>query len=167
MTKAFRFRAGIGAALLLSAGIASASGTHAGGHEHHHDASIGVPGKATKSTRTVDVEMTDAMRFVPDSFTAKAGETVRFRVRNTGKLKHEMVLGTDKALKEHYEVMKKFPDMEHSDPSMLTLAPGASGEIVWTFTRAGKVDFACLQPGHYDAGMKGQVTVAKQAAGQK
>ena len=29
--------------------------------------------------------------------------------------------------------------------------------------KSGKVDFACLQPGHYDAGMKGLVTVAETA----
>ena len=61
---------------------------------------------------------------------------------------------------EHYEVMKKNPEMEHADENMVTVAPGKSGEIVWQFTKAGKIDFACLQPGHYDAGMKGAVNVA-------
>ncbi len=44
-----------------------------------------------------------------------------------------------------------------------TLAAGKTGEVVWQFTRAGKVDFACLQPGHYDAGMKGTVNVGRTA----
>ena len=48
---------------------------------------------------------------------------------------------------------------------MVTVAPGKTGEIVWRFTTAGKVDFACLQPGHYDAGMKGLVTVAAGKGG--
>lgn len=47
---------------------------------------------------------------------------------------------------------------------MITLAGGKTGEVIWQFTKAGKVDFACLQPGHYDAGMKGAVTVAKGGA---
>ena len=51
--------------------------------------------------------------------------------------------------------------MEHSDPNMITLGGSQSGEVVWQFTKAGKVDFACLQPGHFDAGMKGKVSVAK------
>jgi uncharacterized cupredoxin-like copper-binding protein len=84
---------------------------------------------------------------------------VRFVVRNSGQLEHEFVLGTEKELKKHYAVMKKFPGMEHADPNMVTVAPGKSGEVVWRFTKTGKVDFACLQPGHYDAGMKGAVTV--------
>ena len=70
------------------------------------------------------------------------------------------IVGTDKELKEHYEVMKKNPEMEHDDPNMVTVAPGKTGEIIWQFTKAGKVDFACLQSGHYDAGMKGLVKVA-------
>jgi uncharacterized cupredoxin-like copper-binding protein len=145
----------------LAAAGASASGTHAGDHGHEADDVIGKPGVATKATRTITVEMADSMRFTPADIRVKQGETVRFVVKNSGQLKHELVLGTEKELKEHYEVMKKNPEMEHSDPNMVTLAAGKSGEIVWQFTKAGKVDFACLQPGHYDAGMKGAVKVTK------
>ena len=145
----------IAAAAFLSSG-AMAAGTHAGGHESED---IGKPGVAAKA-RTVQIDMTDVMRFSPASVSVRQGETVRFVVTNSGKLKHEMVLGTEKELKEHYEVMKKNPEMEHADENMLTVAPGQSGEIVWQFTKAGKIDFACLQPGHYDAGMKGAVNVA-------
>ena len=84
---------------------------------------------------------------------------MKFIVKNTGKIKHEMVLGTEKELKEHYELMKKNPEMEHADENMVTVPPGKSGEIIWHFTKAGKIDFACLIPGHYDSGMKGTVKV--------
>jgi uncharacterized cupredoxin-like copper-binding protein len=131
--------------------------------DEDHDA-IGAPGQAGKVTRTVTVDMTDAMRFNPASITARQGETIRFTVKNSGQLKHEFVLGTEKQLKEHYELMKKFPEMEHSDPNMVTVAPGKTGEVVWQFTKAGKVDFGCLQPGHYEAGMKGAVNVAAAKA---
>ncbi len=90
----------------------------------------------------------------------KRGETIRFVVKNSGQLKHEFVLGTEKELKAHYEVMKKFPEMEHADPNMVTVAAGKTGEVIWQFTQWGTVDFACLQPGHYDAGMKGAVEVS-------
>ena len=145
---------------VLLSSMALASGNHAGGHG---DEAIGKPGVAAKANRTVQIDMTDAMRFSPSSLNVKQGETVRFVVKNSGKVKHEMVLGTDKELKEHYEVMKKNPEMEHADANMVTVAPGKTGEIVWQFTKAGKIDFACLQPGHYDAGMKGAVTVAGAA----
>lgn len=152
--------AALAAAMLMNSGIASPSGTHAGGHD---DSAIGEPGVATAAARTVAVDMTDAMRFSPASFTAQQGETIRFVVKNSGQIKHEFVLGSAKELKEHYEVMKKYPEMEHADANMVTVAPGQIGEVVWKFTKPGKVDFACLQPGHYDAGMKGQVMVNKQA----
>jgi uncharacterized cupredoxin-like copper-binding protein len=40
--------------------------------------------------------------------------------------------------------------------------PGKSGEVIWKFSTAGVVDLACLHPGHYDAGMKGKIKVAKK-----
>lgn len=145
---------------LLAAG-ASASGIHPGGHDHDETAAIGKAGVAAKARRTVKVDMSDAMRFTPANINVRQGETVRFVITNSGKLKHELMLGTARELKEHYEVMKKNPEMEHDDPNQVSLAPGAQGEIVWQFTKAGRVDFACLQPGHYDAGMKGAVNVLK------
>ena len=143
-----------GALLALSA---LAAGDHAGGHEAE---AIGKPGVAAKVSRTVKVDMTDAMRFSFSNLSVKQGETVRFVVKNSGKVRHEMVLGTEKDLKEHAEVMKKNPGMEHADENMVSVEPGKTGEIIWQFTKAGKVDYACLQPGHYEAGMKGIVTVA-------
>lgn len=146
----------------LLAPTAFSSGEHSGGH--HSDAgAIGQPGNASKVTRTITVDMTDAMRFSPANITAKQGETIKFVVKNSGKIKHEMVLGTEKELKDHYEVMKKNPEMEHADENMVTVEPGKSGEIIWQFTQSGKVNFACLQPGHYDAGMKGVVAVSGKA----
>ena len=143
-------------ALVLAANPAHAAGSHAGGHD---ESAIGEPGKAANVKRTVRIDMSDAMRFSPASIDAVQGETVRFVVKNSGKLKHELVLGSAKELVEHAEVMKKFPEMEHADANMVTVAPGKTGEVIWRFTKAGKVDFACLQPGHFDAGMKGAVAV--------
>ena len=142
----------------LIAQAAFAGGDHAG--SHHDSNVIGQAGNAVKVTRTIAVDMTDAMRFTPADIAVEQGETIRFVVKNTGKLKHEMVLGTEEELKEHHEVMKKYPEMEHADENQVTVAPGKSGEIIWQFTKAGKVNVACLQPGHYDAGMKGAVAVS-------
>jgi uncharacterized cupredoxin-like copper-binding protein len=144
---------------LMLAMSALANGSHAGGHDHEADA-IGKPGVAGKVSRTVKVDMSDTMRFSFSNLAVKQGETVRFIVSNSGKIKHEMVLGTEAELKEHAELMKKNPGMEHADDNMVTVEPGKTGEIIWQFTKAGKVEFACLQPGHYEAGMKGTVTVA-------
>jgi uncharacterized cupredoxin-like copper-binding protein len=132
-----------------------------GDEPHHkgHDDSFGKPGDPAKVSRTINVDMSDAMRFTPGNVTVKKGETIRFAVRNSGQLKHEMVLGTAKEMREHAELMKKFPEMEHEDPNQLGLEPGKTGELVWQFTRVGTFDFACLQPGHFDAGMHGRIAV--------
>jgi uncharacterized cupredoxin-like copper-binding protein len=123
------------------------------------DRAFGREGDPRKVTRTFRLDMTDAFRFTPADVTVKRGETVKFVVANGGKLLHEMVLGTTEELKEHAALMKKFPDMEHADANMAHVKPGAKGEIVWQFTKAGEYQFACLIPGHYEAGMVGKVVV--------
>ena len=91
--------------------------------------------------------MADTTRFAPEMIDVQQGETIRFVVKNSGRIKHEMVLGTPKELKEHYAMMMKMPEMEHAEDNMVTVEPGKTGEIIWRFTRARVVDFACLQPG--------------------
>ena len=133
----------------------------AGHGDKKEDTTAGKPGDPSKATRTIEVTMSDTMRFTPSNLTVKRDETIKFTVKNAGKLKHEMVLGSAKELKEHAELMRKFPDMQHADPNQVTLDAGKTGEIVWQFTQAGNVDFACLQPGHFEAGMVGKVVVKR------
>jgi uncharacterized cupredoxin-like copper-binding protein len=157
------------AALAIASAAAQAHGDedHAKTDAAHHDdhaAALGKPGDPAKVDRTVAITMRDDMRFTPSSVSAKKGETIRFVLTNEGKLKHEMVLGTLAELKEHAALMRKFPEMEHADPNQASVAPGKTGELVWQFTKAGTFDFACLQAGHYEAGMKGRVVVADAAA---
>ena len=135
-------------------------------HEDHASA-LGKPGDPKKVGRTVEITMSDAMRFAPASVSVKKNETVRIVLKNEGKLKHEMVLGTIKELKEHAALMLKFPEMEHSDPNQVSVEAGKTGELIWQFTKTGTFDFACLQAGHYEAGMKGQVMVAGTSAPAK
>lgn len=118
---------------------------------------FGRPGDPKAANRTVTIRMSDTMRFTPDSLNVKRGETIRFVVRNDGKLLHEMVLGSEESLKEHAALMRKFPEMEHDEPHMVHVASAKTGELVWTFDKPGPVGFACLIPGHFEAGMKGKV----------
>lgn len=120
---------------------------------------FGREGDLRKVTRTVKIDMSDAMRFTPAELAVKQGETVRFEVRNSGKTMHEMVLGTMQELKEHAELMKKHPGMEHDEPYMAHVAPGKTERIVWQFTKPGEFYYGCLIPGHFEAGMIGKVTV--------
>lgn len=124
------------------------------------ETAFGREGDPKKASRTVKVDMSDKMRFSPGELIIKQGETVRFQVKNSGQVMHEMVLGTMDELKKHAEMMRKHPGMEHDEPYMAHVAAGKTGEIVWTFNRPGEFDFACLIPGHYQAGMLGKIKVA-------
>lgn len=142
------------AALLATIGLAAA-------HEGEHF-SAGVPGNAKKPARTVTVVMSDdegAMKFTPDRLEVKKGEQVRFVIQNKGALKHEFMLASVKDNDKHAEMMKRFPDMEHDDPNAKSVDPGKTAEMVWRFTKTGTFEFACLIPGHREAGMHGSVTV--------
>lgn len=120
----------------------------------------GIAGSPDKVDRTIEVSMLDKMRFEPALMKVKTGETIRFVVRNDGKVLHEFVIGTQDANDTHAALMVKFPGMEHDAPYMAHVEPGKTGEIVWTFNEPGEFKFACLIAGHYQAGMVGAVTVS-------
>lgn len=111
--------------------------------------------------RTIAIGMGDDMRFSPAVITVAAGETVRFAVRNKGRAMHEMVIGTQAGLKAHGDMMKQHPGMEHDEPYMAHVAPGKKADLVWQFTQPGEFYFACLIPGHFEAGMAGKIIVTK------
>ena len=119
----------------------------------------GIAGNAKAGLRTVAITMSDNMRFTPDKIDVRQGETVRIVLKNSGKMLHEFVLGTAQELQAHAALMLKFPTMEHEEPYMAHVPVGKSGQIIWTFNRAGDFEFACLIAGHYQAGMKGTVKV--------
>ena len=155
--------------LLFSALLAVSTATLAHGETAHakvadplklEQTDWGIGGQASAVRRTVTIRMTDNMRFAPDFIQVKQGETIRFVVVNSGKMMHEFVLGTRQELDAHAELMKRFPNMEHDEPYMAHVEPGKRAEIVWHFNRPGEFDFACLLPGHYQAGMVGKIKVA-------
>ena len=176
----------IGVYTLVLGGLVSASsygawqwferhplGSH-GGH-HHGEANTGTEthgeGKGANTSgltahvvsRSIEVTMDDQMRFSPDQIEVQAGETLRFVVYNTGKTTHEMVLGSDDEIRQHAEAMKQGAGHEaahaHGQGAMISLAPGQRGELVVHFAEATRLQIACLVPGHYEAGMRGSLTV--------
>jgi uncharacterized cupredoxin-like copper-binding protein/Cu/Ag efflux protein CusF len=130
------------------------------GHDDDESTAFGEPGLASMADRTVAVTMNDDMRFTPDSIAVKQDETIKFVVTNAGTVRHEMMVGTVEELQDHAQLMKAFPEMIHEDSNAVSVEPGKSGEFAWKFTNPGRFDFACLVPGHYEAGMKGSITVA-------
>ncbi len=124
--------------------------------------SAGEPGNPKKPARVVQVTASEAdgkMQFIPDKVDVRKGEQVRFIIRNNGLLKHEFVLASVRDNDKHAELMKKYPDMEHDDPNAKDVEPGKTAEFVWRFSKAGSFEFACLIPGHREAGMHGVVNV--------
>lgn len=119
----------------------------------------GIAGDPKKVQRTIEIRMTDDMRFSPKEIQVKLGETVRLVAVNAGKTLHEIVIGTPSELKAHAEMMKKHPGMEHDEPYMAHVNAGQKGSIVWTFNRPGTFEFACLIAGHFEAGMIGRIAV--------
>ena len=147
----------VAAAALFLGAISFAAIAHEG--EHY---SAGVPGNPKKPARVVEVTMRDGdgkMEFVPEHIDVKKGEQVRFIIKNQGALKHEFTLASVADNNKHAELMKKYPDMEHDDPNAKSVDPGKTAEILWRFNKGGTFEFACLIPGHREAGMRGTVAV--------
>ena len=144
---------------------------------------FGQPGEAAKASRTVEIKLGD-MFFEPESLDVKAGETVRFVLKNEGALLHEFSLGDAAMHAEHQKHMLMMQQMgmltptsmqhdmskmdhsqhdmsgmAHDDPNTVMLEPGQSAELTWTFAQATGLEFACNIPGHYQAGMVGSVEV--------
>ena len=161
--KAIQFIAPFALLVSATASFSHERTSHHGDHGHAAAApqqqAWGIAGQAKAVRRTITLRMTDDMRFSPSQLRIKKGETVRLRVLNQGQLMHEIVLGTAQTLDEHAAMMVKFPGMEHDAPYMAHVAPGSKGELVWKFNQAGRFDFACLIAGHFQAGMRGTITV--------
>lgn len=158
-------------AILGLTALLAGAGAFAHGNEDHapkprkfdaaqvQDTAFGRAGDPAQAVRSIQVDMADTMRFTPADITVRRGETVKIVAANKGQVLHEIVIGTPEELRKHAEMMKKFPGMEHEEAYMAHVKPGQRGEIVWQFTQAGEFAFACLLPGHFEAGMVGKVTV--------
>jgi uncharacterized cupredoxin-like copper-binding protein len=121
---------------------------------------FGVEGDRAQASRTITISMDDTMQYSPSEIRVGQGETVTFVVSNNGKLMHELVLGTEEGLNRHALQMRKNPEMEHDEPYMTHVKPGATGTMTWKFTNAGTFLYGCLVAGHFEAGMKGRIVVA-------
>lgn len=135
---------------------------HSHGHGHGKTFSAGEPGNPKKPARIVQVTMGERdgkMVFVPERLEVRKGEQVKFVLRNNGELEHEFVLASTADNLKHAEAMKNNPNMAHEEPNGKEVDPKETGEILWKFTKAGEFEYACLIPGHREAGMIGTILV--------
>ncbi len=143
--------------IVLSALCLSCENGHPG--QTDKAASPGTPGKVADVTQSITIT-TQEMKFSPAEITVHAGETVRLVVSNVGREKHEFVIGPDKGAEPHAEANKE-NEAETGESNEVEVEPGQTKNLIWTFGPAGTVEFACHQPGHYEAMMTGQFVVEK------
>lgn len=119
---------------------------------------------AAQPVRDITVTMGD-MSFSPDHLTVKAGEKVRFVLRNTSAIDHDFTLGDAATQAAHRARMAEghggHGDHGGHDRNAVMVPAGGTAELVWTFDRAGELEFDCNVPGHYESGMRGQLTVTR------
>ncbi len=117
--------------------------------------------RVNSPAQTVQVDMVD-IGFHPATFAAERGERVRFVFHNRGFLPHDAFIGDTAAQADHERDMRQRDDGHgmHGGGGAITVEPGKTGNLTYTFERTGTIDVGCHQPGHYAAGMKVVVTVA-------
>lgn len=104
-------------------------------------------------------ETDKGMAYEPAKIVVEQNEQVKFVIKNVGELDHEFMLETFEANAKHAIAMQKNPEMEHDDPNGKRVVSKKQSELIWKFSKLGTFQYACLIPGHYEAGMKGVVEV--------
>ncbi|MDN3519047.1 cupredoxin family protein [Aquisalimonas lutea] len=149
------------AATLLAAATAATAGPSGESHSHSHgNMAGGQPGKPDAVDRTIRIDAAD-IEFDRQKIEVEAGETIRFVITNTGQLDHDFTLGTPAMQRAHQEEMREMMAeggmQGHDDPNAVMLEPGQTKELIWRFAEADELEFACNVPGHYEAGMRGEI----------
>ena len=127
---------------------------------HDHPSPAGQPGEEEAVDRIIIISAED-VKFSPTQLTVRASETVKFVITNHGKLPHEFVIGETAEQQEHEQEMQSMGNMEHTDPNAVSLKPGETKTLIWKFGGPGTLQYGCHEPGHYAAGMLGEIRVAE------
>jgi uncharacterized cupredoxin-like copper-binding protein len=152
-------------ALILVTGLSLVIGACNGGDTEastpvtDSEFSFGSPAQPADADRTVEITVTDSLAFEPAELTVAAGETITFRIVNPGSVTHDLTLGDQVTQDEHEAEMAEMGDMTHDEPNVVTIPAGETKELTWAFPDSGTVLIGCHEPGHYAAGMKGQITI--------
>jgi azurin len=128
---------------------------------------------ATKGVRTVDIVGTDDMKFSVTNITAKPGEMIRVRLTTKGAMPkiamaHNFVLLTKEANTLKFvnaAAMARATDFVPAELKAQIIASttlagaGETVEVTFKAPAAGTYTYLCSFPGHFQAGMKGTLTV--------
>jgi len=177
-TKAVLLYALGGGTMVVAASVAAfaflgASTSHDAAHadsgDHHRAQEEASPAAGAHVTndaalRTVVIDMDDSLRFAPAQWQATEGEALRLVVINSGKARHELVIGQETELAEHARLMREAPAGHHHGDNAISVDPGQAAVVRWTFKTPGTWGMACFEPGHFEAGMVGRIVVAPKHA---
>lgn len=117
------------------------------------------PAANDPSARTVEVEMRD-IAFAPTSVDVRAGEKVRFVFKNTGQVVHDAFIGDQAAQEAHEKEMREGHADHGSGSNAVSVKPGKTASLTYTFDRPGQILLGCHQPGHFTGGMKAAINIA-------
>ena len=124
---------------------------------------IGKPGDGSSIDRTIELSIRETesgyMLFEPDAIQIERGSVIRFSIRNTGALDHEFFLGSFDEVAKHQQWMREHPDMQHDSANSVSIPSGQNADLIWEFSDVTNLEFACLIPGHREAGMWGVIIV--------
>jgi uncharacterized cupredoxin-like copper-binding protein len=157
--------------MLLAAVVIAVLGAACGGDGDHSgmntEGSTDTTGASPGAARTVEITMID-VAFDPKTLNVRRGERIEFIFQNKGKIAHDAFIGDTAAQAEHEKEMRERGQGsvggDHgstaADEHAITVDPGKSGRLSYTFDRPGTIEIGCHQPDHYVAGMNVTVTVA-------
>ncbi len=95
-------------------------------------------------------------RFIPSQITAEAGRTITFVVRNDDPIAHEFIIGDAQVQQRHENGTERH---HGARPGEISVPAGATRTTTYTFAGAGTLLIGCHLPGHYDYGMRGEITL--------
>ena len=138
-----------------------------GGNDDHSTMDMGeststsaAPGGTAK---TVDIDMVD-IAYEPKTLSVQRGERIEFVFHNKGKITHDAFIGDTAAQADHEKEMSEGKEGSMAEGhgmggTAITVDPGKTGSLAYTFDKPGTLEIGCHQPNHYAAGMKVAVTV--------
>ena len=119
---------------------------------------------ADPDIRNVVIELDDSRSIEPANWQARQGEALRLIVVNTGQATHELAVGPARDIAAHADSMIESGSGKHDHGNAVgiravSVEPGKTATLLYTFDQPGEWAMACFEPGHYEGGMKGTVEV--------
>lgn len=112
-------------------------------------------------TIQIDIEHS---RFLPERLVIAEGTRVRFLVVNGDPIHHEFITGGPEVHRRHAQGTE---GRHPSIPGEVSVDPNGQAMTTFTFDQAGRFEFACHLPRHYEYGMRGEIDVVSAPGDQE